>query len=432
VKHLFKVLSLIAILALILMPALTWAEEKEGECGDGACITGDFRWRMEHDGRDFNADTGPGSFSSLRTRINAMWHEGDYQGYVQVQQFNTLGTGPGSDLSLGIHRAMFGKENCLTEGGYLWLGRMTLTFGDERLIGAADWGMYGNAFDGILHGIKKDQYWAELFYTKLAENYAGDVSVRDDAFYGLWGEYTPLKLQAFVLGRKRAGQRPTDPTNWQNPDVRNTLGIYYTNEYPMNIGTTFNFAYQMGTDKTLNNPPTTADVENDIAAMMYALEVWYNLKDVTWSPTFGVGIDAYTGDDPTTPDKVESFDNLYWTGHKFFGYMDYFTANQSTGMQDIFVKAKVHPKGEDSYLKLMFHIFSTSENYASAVDGSDATALGNEIDLVCGNKMGEMMNMEAGLGYFMPAEEWVGKDKDSSLWAYLQLQLMLGKCECKE
>lgn len=427
-KHIF---FLVAILAF-LTPALSWAEE--GKCADGTCITADFRWRMESDGRDFNADTGPGSFSALRTRINAMWHEGDYKGYVQVQQYNYLGTGSGSDLTLGIHRAMFGRENCLIDGGYTWIGRMTLTFGDERLIGASDWG-FGNAFDGILHGIKKDKFWAELFYTKLAERYpgfGGAPGVRDDAFYGLWGEYTPLKLQAFFLGRKMAAARPAPASsNWQNNDVRNTLGIYYTNEYPMNLGVNLNFAYQMGKLKSLG-ATEAGDTEMDIAAMMYALEVWYNLKDVTWSPTFGVGIDAYTGDDVTTPDKVESFDNLYWTGHKFFGYMDYFTANQTTGMSDIFIKAKVHPKGEDSYLKLMFHIFSTSENYASAVDGSDATALGNEIDLVCGNKVGEKMNMEAGLGYFMPAEEWVGKDKDSALWAYLQLQLMLGKCECKE
>ena len=67
-------------------------------------------------------------------------------------------------------------------------------------------------------------------------------------------------------------------------------------------------------------------------------------------------------------------------------------------------------------------MFAASQDYASAVDGTDATALGNEINIVRTQKLKENLTLSTGLGYFMPAEEFVGADKDPSMWMFLQLQ----------
>ena len=70
------------------------------------------------------------------------------------------------------------------------------------------------------------------------------------------------------------------------------------------------FYYQMGKAET-------SDIE---AGMLAHLEVTYEGSSI--KPT--LGFDFLSGDDKSTTDKVEGFDPLHGTHHKFYGYMDYF------------------------------------------------------------------------------------------------------------
>ena len=148
------------------------------------------------------------------------------------------------------------------------------------------------------------------------------------------------------------------------------------------------------------------------------------MKDMFCSPTIGAGVDFTSGDDATTADKAEGFDNLYYTAHSWNGYMDYFSPGAASagvpvpdGLMDIFIKLKLQ-MNEDMHAKLMFHLFSTTD------PDMDDTGLGNEIDLVLSDMIMDNLACDLGLGYFMPSEDWVGPDMDSGMWLYLQLTTM--------
>ncbi len=416
----------ILLLALLIVPVMSIAEDCEGSCPDGVKLFGDFRYRAEADGRDFNADTDMGTYSSLRARFGVKFKADDMMAFLQMQYPHAMGwnaSALGTDNNIDIHQAYLFITNLMLEGLVMQAGRFEMSYGDERLIGPVGWSNVGRTFDGVAFGYyMKDKFWADLFVTKLNERSAGSVAAKDDLFIGLWGALPSLNnLNFFLLHNRNVGLAGTD---WKTSLSRNTVGIHYKAKYDMGFKTVVDFAYQMGKTYPV---PGDDDSSIDIAAMMVLVGAWYKL-DLGMDAWVGAGMDMTTGDDPTTADKMEAFDNMYYTGHKYRGYMDYFVGSggpTNSGLTDIFVNFSLKspaPFCYDTKIKLAFHMFTASQDYASMVDGADATAIGNEINIVRSQKLKENLTFDMGLGYFMPAEEFVGADKDASMWMFLQLQ----------
>ena len=411
-----------ALLALTLVfsrPVLAGGGEGEGTTFG---LKADMRWRLEVDDKDFNTNTDPGEFSFLRTRLAASLSRGDVSTFFQVQhphQLDWNSSALATDNAVDVHQAYMKAEHFLHNRLSLKLGRMELKYGDERLVGAVGWSNIGRVFDGLVLRADLDPLKIDAFCTKQVERYtAGSPDNEpDDHFFGVWAVYKPLMLHLFALQGTAADTNVLGDV--ETNLSRTTAGIHYQNQYESGLGTILDAAYQIGTETAFGTP----DVETDLAAWMFLLEVWYQLAG-DMKPTFGAGVDWVSGDDPETAED-ENFNNLYYTGHKFRGSMDYFVPTNPEGLRDIFIKLKGEPV-EEVGVKLAVHNFSTSQNYPSAVDGSMVTAVGNEIDLEATFALKPELKLAAGIGYFIPAEDWKGKGADNGLWGYLTLQTVLG------
>lgn len=326
-------------------------------------FSGDMRWRGETDGRDFDADTDLTSFSLLRARLNTTYEVGNAIGFVQFQysdmtNWNSSALNP--DNSVDVHQAYLKLNNFIFDPMSVQLGRFEMKYGDERLVGPVGWSNVGRTFEGIRFNYKVDDYWFDLFYTNQEERYPA-TNAPDDYFAGLWfGLINPVPIQFFVMQKATAGANDLGDLSIDKNVL--TLGVHYDNKYDMGFNTNFDFAYQMGKDKDLI--ANGVDEELTIAAWMLRLEAGYML-DSPMKPVIGVGIDMTTGDSDPADDKINSFDNLYYTGHKFRGAMDMFTANRNEGLRDIFVNIKAMPMEHTKFV-LEFHNFASSEDYVDA------------------------------------------------------------------
>ncbi len=381
------------------------------------------RWRGEADGRDFDSDTGMGAYSVLRLRSAMTFARDDVFVKFQVQYPNQIGwnsSNLATDNRVDVHQAYIKAYNFLVDKVSLKIGRMEMKYGAERLVGAVDWSNVGRVFDGFRLRYGCENIKADVFFTKQVERTPAGVETKepDDNFYGLWIKYKPINFNVFAFHNSAAA---LDNYNVFHTNFnRTTAGIHYKNHYESGFGTMVEAAYQMGTKRDFD--PVDGMVDTDIAAWMAVLAVWYQMES-SLNPAIMAGIDMTSGDDPESEDKCEDFDNLYYTGHKWRGHMDYFLLSNPEGLQDIFVGVKLKPSDVFG-CGLTFHNFATSQDYTYMDENNveqESTSLGMEVDADMWYKVKDNMKFKAGLGYFMPSEDWVGKDKDAGLWGYMML-----------
>ncbi|UEG50110.1 alginate export family protein [Ferruginibacter lapsinanis] len=109
--------------------------------------------------------------------------------------------------------------------------------------------------------------------------------------------------------------------------------------------------------------------------------------------SFGPGYEYLSGTGPTAV-KDGSFDPLYGTPHKFWGYMDYFyvgTGSPKAGLQDAYLKTKYATK--NFFATLDAHYFGTAQKTSVGAGNKD---LGWELDLLANYTLNKFTTLEFG------------------------------------
>ncbi len=382
-------------------------------CG-GLKVDGSARWRYEADGRDFNGDTDMGKNSVLRTRLGFKLSAGDVTSYMQVQYPYVMGwdaSNLGTSGDLDVHQLFLNIDKFLMSSLSMKIGRQEMNYGDQRLIGGVGWSNIGRTFDGVVFTFETDAIALDAFMTKQVERYPNNTdnpgAAPDDHFSGLWVVYKPLKLNVFALFNAEADMNMYN--NFETGYTLNTFGLHYKNHYDSGLGVLLDYAMQMG----------AMGDDVDLSGMLIVAALSYTI-DNPMKPKIAAGIDMASGDDPETDKEIERFNDLYYTGHKWRGHMDFFVDGMDEGITDIFFKLSAMPM-PGTYLALTFHNFATGQDYDSVVDGEEVTALGNELDIDLKMHLKKNLALMAGMGMFMPAEEWKGSDADNAMWYYLGL-----------
>jgi hypothetical protein len=117
-------------------------------------------------------------------------------------------------------------------------------------------------------------------------------------------------------------------------EARTKLDVYFLwlgrdNTAPASDSDTFT----LGTHLFTNPKPWDLDVEadwqfgdaaegGDIKAWSIAIEGGYTLSGITWTPRLILGFDAASGDDDPSDGDHETFNQLFPSGHPYFGYID--------------------------------------------------------------------------------------------------------------
>lgn len=239
---------------------------------------------------------------------------------------------------------------------YVKLGRQTLVYGDQRLLGHLGWKDVSRTFDGILVGHKTDKYKADLFHVSPADIGAmGSIADGSDSGSGesltnsqnttLTGLYMTynfienLSSDFYYINWTNNSKVATDPKK----DV-NTYGFRLFGKW-QSLDYTFEHAFQDG----------DWDATTDQDAVAVALKAGYTMDK--WKTRLGVEYDHSPGDSDSTDTTHETFVFPFHTNHMHYGEMDLFSwAN----MKDLSFNVKTSPK-EGLTLFANYHILELDE-----------------------------------------------------------------------
>src|SRR6188474_1327180 len=105
------------------------------------------------------------------------------------------------EQNLDVHQGWVEAKDLLATGLSLKIGRMELSYGDQRLVSPLDWSNVGRAWDGAKLRYQQPDWWAEAFYSVIKEVQGAED---DQDFWGFYFSYVGLKdheLDVYLFGR---------------------------------------------------------------------------------------------------------------------------------------------------------------------------------------------------------------------------------------
>ncbi len=386
---------------------------------------GDVRVRGEVDMRDFNQVTAANTVTLLRTRlgfeaipienVRVVIQARDSRIFGQERDaggsFNTLSDSRNLDLHQGYVeiRKLFADELTLRAG------RMELSYANERIIGTVGWHNVGRVFDGALLNIDLPSASLDLFATNVGEvqpyvpvatpaavRYVRDVGFDFYGGYATIKKITNTKLDAYLLYQWDRNQTVPGKSDLK----RMTIGSYAKGKSGA-IDYEAEGAYQAGDRRGAG-----------VSAYMLTGALGYSFAGSTLSRV-SLGYEILSGT-PVGEAKYKSFDPLYATNHKFYGFMDYFIAVPANtgerGLEDIVARATL-ALSDQLTTNIWLHNFS----YAQPV--TDQSALGQEVDIVASYRYNSRVAFELGASAFVPAYNMRARfgGADTALWGYLSM-----------
>ncbi|WP_299363562.1 alginate export family protein [uncultured Parabacteroides sp.] len=311
-------------------------------------------------------------------------------------------------------------------GFFAKLGRQSLVYDDERILGALDWNVAGRYHDALKLGYRDDANQLDLIlsFNQNDEKTIGGTYYAPGAqpyktMQTLWYQHTfsPDFRASFLF--MNLGIEPEDPeTKKADTKYMQTLG---TNLYYLPGNWTFGgtFYYQFG--KTVAN--------RDISAFMWAVNAAYQI-DPRWK--IGIGSDYLSGAGNDPDGKYKAFDPLYGTHHKFYGAMDYFYAskfidkNTNPGLWDNQLSVAYKPSKKVN-LSLAYHYFSITGDVYDSNKTKASRGLGSELDFQVDWQIMKDVKLSAGYSTMLAGEtmELVKGGHPSSWqdWGWLSLNI---------
>lgn len=322
------------------------------------------------------ADAGFGT--STRIRLNAKYNLADtYKFHLTLQDVLTWGENrqllvQDGNNSFNVFEAW--ADIVLSEGWSTKIGRQTIAYDDQRILGSLGWAQQGRNHDAALLKYKKDKLAIDVAFAfnQDKSNISGFSSVGTDyttaGFFSYKAmQYIYLKKQwesftgSFLAMNNTFQDLLTDGTSAGTTSSLATIGSHL--KYKKNkFGLDANLYYQTGERQN----------EVNVGAYLVGLDLTYKV-----APKVGLGLGTEIISGRT--DDSAAFFPLYGTNHKFNGFMDYFYVGNhanSIGLVDIHASAKFN-LSDKSVLLVKALNFSGAEELPSG-----EKSLGTELDLV--------------------------------------------------
>lgn len=348
-----------------------------------------------------------------------------------------------TDAALGLHE---GYLRVATSSFRYDIGRFEMNYGDALVIGDLGWNETGRSFDGMRARVSPNGptgYYVDVFGTQIDEGRPDVIAPfagGDQYLLGLYAGIGPaittgLELDLYLLGQIwstaenapiTAGM-PAGGVYERESAGEATFGIRakqkigsfdYRAEAGLQAGKragVFPAMLMMGA-----TPPTDIPSVKSFAYQIDAEVGAWALED-----KLRVGLEGAiaSGDDPTTADKNEGWNELYPTAHKFLGLADIFhqggqkRTNVMTGVLHVTAKPTA-----DFALQLDGHIFTRPEG------PGDNSFAGAEIDTGLAYTIGKGLVAKAMYAVFVPDAELypqgpTAATADEELAHYLELEL---------
>jgi len=348
-------------------------------------LDGEFRPRTElrHGFGGLIADDTEAGFGvSTRLRLNAGYAMEAYTFYVSLQDVMVWGENrqllpDDENNSFAVFEAWADID--LGSGFSAKLGRQTLDYDDQRILGSVGWTQQGRNHDAAIlkYAIEKFQIDLGLAYSQDYDNPSGFQSV--GTAYNTTGFFTYKTMQYLYL--KESWKNLTASllllnNGFQNFETDGTTadGISSLQTFGTHLD------YKKGSFGTaLNAYLQTGERQGAVdVGGAYLLGLDFNYA-ASAKVSLGAGMEIISGNNANTSGKMEAFFPLYGTNHKFNGFMDYFYVGNhanSVGLFDVHISANFK-LGEKSSLLIKALNFSGEQALPSG-----EKYLGTELDLV--------------------------------------------------
>jgi hypothetical protein len=346
--------------------------------------------------------------------------------------FGNLTSTPGAantiiDANLGLHEGF-----ARVQGAHARFdaGRFELNYGDGVLLGNLDWNEIGRSFDGARVRISESptSAWLDVFATLLDEgrpdfprggqlDTSPGIGLGDTYLLGAYGAFGPaitkgldLDAYSFVRAWGTAKNLRVTPANAMSPTYRreNATEATFGARAKQKIGL-FDYRAEAGV-QTGSRPravpavnamtPATQTVQ-DVNVLAYHADLELGVSFA--EDKFRVALEGIyaSGDDPSTPNKNEGFDELYGTPHKFLGLSDAFA---QAGQKRTNVASGVLHLTAAATKTLSFqadgHIFARPER--SAQFFTQRGFAGGEVDVAAVLLLAKGLKLRGTYAIFMP------------------------------
>ncbi|NJN24568.1 MAG: alginate export family protein [Cyclobacteriaceae bacterium] len=335
--------------------------------------------RLHGDGVD------PAFFIEQRSRLYMDYSKEKLSFNITLQDIRTWGNASQiykTDPALNNVYEAWGKY-AFDDKHAVKVGRQAMDYDNARFLGNLDWAQQGRSHDALMFIRQNAEKQCELNLAfaynqnmpfepgNLAGTAYFGVNNYKTMLYGWWHknfDNGKLSLLFHNDGRQAAD------TTMANRQTYGVVGGVNAGDLKLDG----EFYYQGGKDQ----------FKNKVSAYLFALHATLS-TDLT-PITLGC---EYLSGTSIDDDKNKSFDPLYGTNHKFYGYMDYFYVGNyhgqigsgvTSGLIDLHLKTNFK-MGEKSSLAAALHYFaSPAKIYKGANPGNDTynASLGTEIDLV--------------------------------------------------
>lgn len=378
--------------------------------------------------------------------------------YVQGRSSSTSGDDRNpnfeSDGVVDLHQAYFTVGNPKEFPLSAKIGRQELGYGDERLVGAFAWNNIGRVFDAAKVRWQHDWFVAEAFTSRIV--------LPDDNQFNTWNDYNVFsglhvstrqipkavtELYFFArndgVGSTTANPGSFPPFQMAAPAARDIYTLGGRMKSDLNAFGAFDFSAE-GSCQFGNWKPTLTSARQDHEAFAFMANAGYTFVETFGKPRVALEYAYASGDDSATDNNHGTFDNLYPTNHKFYGYADYFSWQNLHDARAI-IQIKPHPQVSLSLEGHLFWLADTADSLynvggaargGGTVGGGDGynrnpsydSFVGGEIDFIAGYAVTKFATLEAGYGHFFTGsyidQTWqnAGGSADAD-WFYIQTSI---------
>jgi len=306
----------------------------------------------------------------------------------------------------------------------LTAGRMELVYGEERLIGGFNWSNIAQSFDGIKIRHQKSMWTTDLFAVRKVITEYDQLNQWNDEDT-LLGLYTTGKvtshhtLDLYYLFRDTGTAIAFGPHVGSGTLSESTIGFFFQGRELAGFDYGLESAYQFGNFG-----------DQDISACALIIQIGYSLP-FRYTPRIGLEYAFGSGDDDPVDDTRNTFDNLFPTNHKFYGYMDRASLQNLKDLRlsfSLVPASKVKVQTDIHFLRLA----ETTDSLYSAArkplrtsdDPSISDKVGTEFDLTAALPFGDHLSFLFGYSHFSAGDYLADTGPaDNGEYFYMQTSL---------
>lgn len=291
------------------------------------------------------------------------------------------------------------------------VGRQDLLFGQQRLIGPADWNDARRNFDGFRETLNTPNNQLDIFLVRPVqiEKYMFDSDDSHTVFGGIYDSLSMpwlfqnahSKFEPYVLYLDRA-YTSYPAVKGLGDDKRFTIGSHFTT-HPGDFDFDVEADYQCGDFKNEN-----------IEAYSVATVDGYKFSTLPLAPHAFIGYDIASGDSNKTNNTLGTYNQLFPSGHYFFGYInvlgrqnviDLHPGIDFTLLKDVQFAQYVNLEADYHILdRQTIHDAAYTVSGAMLRNGSTAKHIGNELDLLLNWQINRDLLTYVGYSHFFAGE----------------------------